>query len=413
MTTVSGLRTVHRSPRPYEAALDRFADDLFGHLPRADQRRWAHAYLRGLLLCPGRKSPRRMAAALREPRTAADSLRQFVNQSPWDWAPARTRLAHRALDHRATAHPAPPAAWVVDLAVVPKSGRASAGVHRRRVPHLGRTVTCQLATGLFLATGPLALPVEWRLFVDREWAADEVRRAKAKVPDGIAHRTPEDHVPELAAWAAAHSPAPVLPLVASLKDVPHTAALVARMNQHDVRFVVEVGPGQPVLLDPPRPGSRAGRAAAWSGAISARDALRLAGRRRIRQFRPGGDHREPHPVATLTADVRLPGPPDAATGPARGAYRLLARQSTAPSAPRYWLTNVTGADPEDVLALAGLLPRAQESVRVLGEDFGLLDFEGRSFPGWHHHMTLVSAAYGFRLMEDRDRPHDGDRRPTA
>ncbi len=23
------------------------------------------------------------------------------------------------------------------------------------------------------------------------------------------------------------------------------------------------------------------------------------------------------------------------------------------------------------------------------------DFEGRSFVGWHHHMTLVSAAYAY------------------
>ncbi|MEU9997417.1 transposase [Streptomyces sp. NPDC050848] len=424
-----GPRTVPRSPRPYEGALDRFADDLFGHLPRADQRHWAHTYLRGLLLSPDRKSPRRMAAALREPPNTADSLRQFVHQSPWDWAPARTRLALRALAHGASAHhlpahhpPAlhlpgrqPPLAWVADLAVIPKSGRASPGVHRRHLPHLGRTVNCQVAMGLFLACGPTALPVEWSLFVDREWAADEQRRARARMPDVVGHRTPEDQIPELAEWAAAHLPAPTPPLVASLKGAPHAAALIARMNRHGVRFVVEVRPGQPVLLDPPHPGqgAREGSSAPWGGAIDAHDALRLAGRRQVRQFRPSEAHREPLPVATLTADVRLPGPPESATGPAPGTYRLLARQSTAPRPPRYWVTNLTDARPEDVLALARLRPRARESIRVLGEDFGLLDFEGRSFPGWHHHMTLVSAAYGFHRMEARGRPPGSDRRPPV
>ncbi|MGW6568821.1 IS701 family transposase [Streptomyces sp. NPDC054975] len=440
-----GPCTVHRSPRPYEASLDRFADDLFGHLPRADQRHWARTYLRGLLLCPGRKSPRRMAAALLAPRTASDSLRQFVNQSPWEWAPARTRLAHRALDQtwghlasgsHAPGTPAPgshasgphasgpgrlvpyrqaPLAWVADLAVIPKSGRISPGVHRRHVPHLGRVVNCQAAMGLFLASGSTALPVQWSLFVDQEWAADAYRRTRAKVPEGIAHRTPEDQIPELAQWAAAHLPAPALPLVADLRGAPHAAALLGRMNRRGVRFVVAVRPGQAVLLGPSRPaqGSGEGPAGARGGAISAYDALRLAGRRQVRHFRPSEAHREPRPVATLTADVRLPGPPDAAAGPAGGTYRLLARQSAAPQAPRYWLTNMTDAGAEDVLALARLQSRAQDSIRALGEDFGLLDFEGRSFPGWHRHMTLVSAAYGFRRMEDRDRPLTTDRHPAA
>ncbi|MEU9701206.1 transposase [Streptomyces sp. NPDC047981] len=405
MTTVPGPRTVQRSPRPYEAApatqdrfadglgrfaddLGRFTDDLFGHLPRADQRRWAHTYLRGLLLCPGRKSPRRMAAALHEPRTAPDSLRQFVNQSPWDWAPARARLAHHAAGRSA------PRAWVAEPVLLPKYGRASAGVHRRHVPHLGRTVNCQAAMGLFLASGDATvLPVGWSLFIDREWAADPYRRARSRVPDGVAHLTPEDQIPELAEWAAAHVPSPSLPLVASLRGAPNAGALIARLDRDGVRFVVEVRPGLPVLLAPHRP-DRAGRGD--PPAVRAQDALRLAGRRQVRQVRPGGAHGEPRPVATLTADVLVPSGADAAPGPrAHGAYRLLARQSTAPQPTRHWITNLTGAGPEEVLALTRLLPGAQETVRALGEEFGLLDFEGRSFPGWHHHVTLVSAAYAF------------------
>ncbi|MFC0110199.1 hypothetical protein ACFFRB_28540 [Kibdelosporangium aridum subsp. largum] len=29
----------------------------------------------------------------------------------------------------------------------------------------------------------------------------------------------------------------------------------------------------------------------------------------------------------------------------------------------------------------------------LRDDFGLRHFEGRSYAGWHHHVTLVSAAH--------------------
>jgi hypothetical protein len=34
-----------------------------------------------------------------------------------------------------------------------------------------------------------------------------------------------------------------------------------------------------------------------------------------------------------------------------------------------------------------------DATRRTGEDFGLLDREGRSFPGRHRHMTLAPAAY--------------------
>ncbi|MFD0431908.1 hypothetical protein ACFQ60_46150 [Streptomyces zhihengii] len=41
----------------------------------------------------------------------------------------------------------------------------------------------------------------------------------------------------------------------------------------------------------------------------------------------------------------------------------------------------------------------EAAVRDVQNELGLLDFEGRSFPGWHHHMTLASAAYLYRRLE--------------
>jgi SRSO17 transposase len=42
--------------------------------------------------------------------------------------------------------------------------------------------------------------------------------------------------------------------------------------------------------------------------------------------------------------------------------------------------------------------------RELKDALGLDHFEGRSFGGWHHHVTLVSAAHGFLTLERRRRP---------
>jgi SRSO17 transposase len=34
----------------------------------------------------------------------------------------------------------------------------------------------------------------------------------------------------------------------------------------------------------------------------------------------------------------------------------------------------------------------------MNEHSGLRHFEGRSYRGWHHHVTLVSAAHGYLLL---------------
>jgi hypothetical protein len=65
---------------------------------------------------------------------------------------------------------------------------------------------------------------------------------------------------------------------------------------------------------------------------------------------------------------------------------------------RVWLTNLPERRTADLLALTSLHTGALATVAALGERYGLLDFEGRSFPGWHRHMSLVSAAYAYHRL---------------
>jgi SRSO17 transposase len=47
----------------------------------------------------------------------------------------------------------------------------------------------------------------------------------------------------------------------------------------------------------------------------------------------------------------------------------------------------------------------EQDYRELKGALGLLDhFEGRSFAGWQHHVTLVSVAHGFLTLERLGRP---------
>lgn len=161
-----GARGGSSARRPASDAFDAFIAEIFERLPRADQRRWAHVYTRGLLVTPGRKTVRRLAASASDSTTAAQALHQFVNASPWDWEPVRARLADWV------ARRSRPRALVIATAVLPKRGDRSCGVHRRFVPQDGRTVNCQVGLGAFLAVEQGTTPVDWRLLLPGRWAED-------------------------------------------------------------------------------------------------------------------------------------------------------------------------------------------------------------------------------------------------
>jgi SRSO17 transposase len=48
--------------------------------------------------------------------------------------------------------------------------------------------------------------------------------------------------------------------------------------------------------------------------------------------------------------------------------------------------------------------RIEQDYRELKDALGLDHFEGRSYPGWNHHVTLVSVAHAFLTLERRRHP---------
>ncbi|NIY69273.1 IS4 family transposase [Streptomyces malaysiensis] len=70
----------------------------------------------------------------------------------------------------------------------------------------------------------------------------------------------------------------------------------------------------------------------------------------------------------------------------------------------YWLSNLSADTPIiDLVRLAKVRWRIEHDYRELKHGLGLDHFEGRSWPGWHHHVTLVTAAHAF-LTEQRLAP---------
>ncbi|MEO6090727.1 MAG: hypothetical protein ABIQ18_47250, partial [Umezawaea sp.] len=77
------------------------------------------------------------------------------------------------------------------------------------------------------------------------------------------------------------------------------------------------------------------------------------------------------------------------------------------------ITNVAASMP-DLVALTRVGDEVERETARLNDEVGLGHFEGRSFRGWHHHVTLASLAHAF-LLERRisDRENDVRLRPHA
>ncbi|WP_197287863.1 IS701 family transposase [Streptomyces apocyni] len=377
-----------------------FLETIFEGLPRVDQRRWAGVYLEGLLTSQGKKSVRRLAAAGgATEESAVLSLQQFLNASPWAWEPVVEQIL------RWTERRAAPEAWTVGVVIQPKRGQYSAGAHRRFVPMAGRTVNCQLSLGLFHALGGAAdiqIPMDWRLFLPRAWCAEIALRTRARVPEEARYQPPWAQVLDLVDTQTARSASAPPPLIADLRDLDDVDPLLRELACRGHEFLIAVPDTQHVVPLLAAAGNHAPAAP-----VAARDfpapAVLQQGRGVSTYGRPAEAVRGNRSRTRL---VRPAGGPDAPA--ARYPLRLFAEGRAPGGRSRTWLTNLLDRPSGELLRLTALADTNRRTLQDLESGFGLTDYEGRSYPGWHHHMTLMSAAYAYSRLDSPRPEHTAD-----
>ncbi|NGO71694.1 IS701 family transposase [Streptomyces boncukensis] len=362
-------------------SLAAFSEEIFRSIKRADQRRWAHAYLAGLLRTPGKKSVRRLAHAVSTSPNAAQSLRQFVSTSSWDWETVLRELADWAVRHE------PASALAIERLVIPKSGKRSVGVHRYFDPHSGRALNCQLGVGAFLTIGSTQVPVDWRLHLPAPWTEDAQLRRRARIPDAVQYRPLWAQVLDLVDALASRTATTGIPLVTDMSDAPHVGSFLRGLGQRGLDCVItlphylkvhpvdECGPFGPTLA-----GAR--ECVSKTRAVESVPVTTVDGRQRNAQVR--------------SALVRLP--TGRAPGSAEGPFRVFTEVIRGDRHGPVWITNLTHLPLADVMSLTTLRASTGTTLCAMKRDLGLSDFEGRSFPGWHHHVTLVSAAHAYQRL---------------
>jgi SRSO17 transposase len=379
-----------------------FAAEVFQPLARADQRRWGECYLRGLMLDGKRKSIQPMAERL--PDGNEQALQQFVGQRPWDWRPVRRRLATlmtAAVD---------PDAWIVDDTGFPKFGTASVGVARQYSGTLGKVANCQVGVSIHAATDQASCPIDWRLFLPQSWDADAARRRAGHLPATVGHRPKWqlvlDMVDELGGWGLAPpvvSPMPAMGSRASCawgwRRAGSPTWSRSRPPPAPTRRRWPPGRPYPGRGRRPRPRYRTKRSSlaelvTVAGPSAAKTvAWREGTRGRLRsrfvalRVRPAGVK-----LRRAVAGGELP-----------VRWLLAEWPADQPEPVKYWLASLPEDTPlVELVRLAKLRWRVEHDYRELKDGLGLDHFEGRSFGGWHHHVTLVSVAHAFVTLQRLD-----------
>jgi SRSO17 transposase len=136
----------------------------------------AGQYLNGLVQAP-KKNMERMEEKV--PESNEQALQHFVTNSPWD---EKAVLKQVAIEGNKLLGGTEDSCLLIDETGFVKKGKNSVGVIRQYCGRTGKVDNCQVAVFAALVSGDKSLPIDFRLYLPKEWTDDIPRCLKAGIP---------------------------------------------------------------------------------------------------------------------------------------------------------------------------------------------------------------------------------------
>lgn len=378
-----------------ERRLQEYFDGIGDVLKTKKARASFAMYAMGILGDGERKSVEPIAARAAADPATTDAMHQrllhFLNQSSWSDRGVRRYAARHAVA-AATAR-LPVDAWIVDDTGWLKQGKHSVGVQRQYTGSAGKVTNCQVGVSLALATANEHVPVDFELYLPESWANDPARRAEAAIPDEVPFKTKPDLALDMVRRALLDD----LPRGVVLADTAYgnSSAFRAELRRLGLHYAVavdattkvhrfdgaEVPPEVPIDVRAYAAGlsvtPKAFRRVTWregtKRSLSARFAIRW-----VIPFHDDGTPVERRERVLLVCEW-----PDDDRHPTK--YYFVVPPST--------------MSRKRLIRLIKERWRTERMYEDLKGELGLDHFEGRRFPGWHHHVSVVLACYAFVVAE--------------
>jgi SRSO17 transposase len=380
-----------------KARLHEFFDKRIGqHLGRPEQRASFATYAHGIVGDGERKSVEPIAArATADPRECKqmhDRLLYFVGRSPWSDRLVRREAALYALEALQAQEPV--TTWIIDDTGFLKQGTHSVGVQRQYTGSAGKIANCQIGVSLSIATRNEHLPIDFELYLPKSWTEDPVRRAEAHIPEHVVFKTKTELAMDLISRAVdARLPGEIVLMDSAygdssdLRNVIRTYGLdigvaIKALTKVWLLDAAERRRGDPIGVQQLgiELGPKAFRQITWrDGTLGARKKLRSRFCfRRVKVAHDDGTEAADREPLWLVIEW-----PENEERPTKFVLTSLPRRLSK----------------KQIVRIIKERWRTERAYEDLKGEFGLDHFEGRSFPGWHHHVSVVLCCYAFVVAE--------------
>lgn len=343
--------------------LDDVVDRIAARFGRAEPRRRAAAYLRGLLSPVERKNGWQLAEAAGD-RTP-DGVQEFLSRTRWDADAVRDDLQAYVVEQFGDVD----AVLVLDETGFLKKGKKSAGVARQYSGTAGRIENSQIGVFLGYASRHGRVLLDRALYLPKDWAKDRLRRAEAHIPDDVAFATK----PMLGLAMLERARVAGVPFSWITGDSVYGGVYALRQwaQQHRCGYVLTVTSSQHLGFRP----------------VS--DCIAGLGDASWQRLSAGDGAKGPR----LYDWAFLPH-----AGGVKG-FRcgLLVRRSLAdPNDLTYYLTHAPeAATLDDLVKVAGTRWSIESLFENSKGEVGLDQYEVRSWVGWHRHITFAMLALAY------------------
>ena len=373
--------------------LEQFFGGIGKHLKDRRKKESFAMYAFGILGDGERKSAEPIAARAcgDEGRTAAvhQKLLYFLANSRWDDRAVRMDATRYAID--AVQEREPITTWIIDDTGFLKQGTHSVGVQRQYTGSAGKVTNCQIGVSLAVASSSEQIAVDFELYLPELWIEDRARRREARIPDDTPFKTKI----ELALDMIKRGKEQGLPGDILLADSAYGDSTHFRNSVRELGFDFAVGVHSTLgvlrLDRNDRVNTKPQSVAEVVAALPKKAFRRLT-------WRDGTKDK----LCGRFAFVRVLTTHDDGTALClREPQWLVAEWMDGDETPsKFVLTTLPRRmSKKQIVRLLKDRWRTERMYEDLKGELGLDHFEGRSFPGWHHHVSVVLTCYAFVVAE--------------
>jgi SRSO17 transposase len=358
----------------WAAGLEALHTRIAGRFARAEPRRRALAYLRGLLGNVTRKNGWQLAEHAGE--ATPDGMQRLLASADWNPDLVRDDLRAYVVDHLGD----PGAVLVVDETGFLKKGTTSVGVQRQYSGTAGKVDNCQV--GVFLAYAS----AKGRAFIDRElylperWTEDPERCRAARVPEEIRFGTK----PELAQLMLERALDAGVPAAWVTADEVYGGSPTLRqwLEGRGLWHVLAVKCTELLALDGPQ-GPERTSAEQLAAAVPAEQWIACSAGH-------GAKGRRLYDWARV--ELAVP------AGPGMARWLLVRRSRRDGELAFYACFGPADTSLVGLVRVAGTRWAVEEGFQQAKTEVGLDHYEVRRWPGWYRHVTLALLAHAFLVV---------------